>query len=229
MLGEVPFRHYYGTIDGTPLFVMLAWEYYLVSGDLQTIRDIWPALELALAWMDKYGDRDGDGFVEYARDTEKGLENQGWKDSHDSIIFHTDGHLAKGPIALCEVQGYVYAAKLGMSRLAALLGHDAMAERLSTQALDLREKFDAAFWNEEIGTFVLALDGEKKQCAVRSSNAGHALFTGIAKPERAAKVPRRCSATTGSTAGACGPSPRARHATTRCRTITARSGRTTTR
>ena len=187
MLGEVPFRHYYGTIDGTPLFVMLAWEYYLVSGDLETIKGIWPALELALAWMDKYGDRDGDGFVEYARDTDKGLENQGWKDSHDSI-FHADGHLAKGPIALCEVQGYVYAAKNGMGRLAALLGHDAMAERLSTQAQDLREAFDAAFWNEEIGTYALALDGAKAQCAVRSSNAGHALFTGIAKPERAARV-----------------------------------------
>ena len=187
MLGEVPFRHYYGTIDGTPLFVMLAWEYYAVTGDLETVRAIWPALELALEWMDRYGDRDGDGFVEYARDTDKGLENQGWKDSHDSI-FHADGHLAKGPIALCEVQGYVYAAKNGMAKLAALLGHDSMAERLTQEAASLRERFDAAFWNEEIGTYALALDGAKKQCAVRSSNAGHALFTGIAKPERAARV-----------------------------------------
>ncbi|WP_043353522.1 amylo-alpha-1,6-glucosidase, partial [Methylobacterium sp. B1] len=187
MLGEVPFRHYYGTIDGTPLFVMLAWEYYAVTGDLDTVRAIWPALELALEWMDRYGDRDGDGFVEYARDTDKGLENQGWKDSHDSI-FHTDGHLAKGPIALCEVQGYVYAAKNGMAKLSALLGHDPMAERLTQEAVALRENFDAAFWNEEIGTYALALDGAKKQCAVRSSNAGHALFTGIAKPERASRV-----------------------------------------
>ncbi|TXM94150.1 amylo-alpha-1,6-glucosidase [Methylobacterium sp. WL116] len=187
MLGEVPFRHYYGTIDGTPLFVMLAWDYYAVTGDRETITRIWPALELALAWMNEYGDRDGDGFVEYARDTDKGLENQGWKDSHDSI-FHTDGHLAKGPIALCEVQGYVYAAKNGMAKLAAMLGHDAMAESLTLEANDLREKFDAAFWNAEIGTYALALDGEKRQCAVRSSNAGHALFTGIAKPERAAQV-----------------------------------------
>ena len=187
MLGEVPFRHYYGTIDGTPLFAMLAWEYYAVSGDIETIRVVWPALERALAWIDTYGDRDGDGFVEYARDTDKGLENQGWKDSHDSI-FHADGQLAKGPIALCEVQGYVYAAKHGLARLAALLGHDAMAERLSEQARMLRESFDAAFWNEEIGTYALALDGAKRQCAVRSSNAGHALFTGIAKPERAERV-----------------------------------------
>lgn len=187
MLGEVPFRHYYGTIDGTPLFVMLASEYYAVTGDLETIKHIWPALELAVEWMNVYGDRDGDGFVEYARDTDKGLENQGWKDSHDSI-FHADGHLAKGPIALCEVQGYVYAAKNGMAKLAAGLGHDDLATRLGKEAEALRANFDAAFWNEEIGTYALALDGAKKQCAVRSSNAGHALFTGIALPERAASV-----------------------------------------
>ncbi|WP_018042014.1 amylo-alpha-1,6-glucosidase [Methylobacterium sp. 88A] len=187
MLGEVPFRHYYGTIDGTPLFVMLAYEYYAVTGDIETIKRIWPALELALTWMNEYGDRDGDGFVEYARDTDKGLENQGWKDSHDSI-FHTDGQLAKGPIALCEVQGYVYAAKNGMAKLATLLGHDDLATRLGKEALALRENFDKAFWCEEIGTYALALDGAKKQCAVRSSNAGHALFTGIALPERAASV-----------------------------------------
>ena len=187
MLGEVPFRHYYGTIDGTPLFVMLAWEYYSVTGDRETIERIWPALELGLAWMDEHGDRDGDGFVEYERDTDKGLQNQGWKDSHDSI-FHTDGHLAQGPIALCEVQGYVYAAKNGMAKLASMLGHEAMAERLTGEARTLRERFDKAFWVEEIGTYALALDGAKKPCAVRSSNAGHALFTGIALPERAARV-----------------------------------------
>ena len=187
MLDEVPFRHYYGTIDGTPLFVMLAYEYYAVTGDRETIARIWPTLELAVEWMNKYGDRDGDGFVEYARDTDKGLENQGWKDSHDSI-FHTDGQLAKGPIALCEVQGYVYAAKNGMAKLATLLGHDEFAARLGDEARLLRENFDRAFWCEEIGTYALALDGAKKQCAVRSSNAGHALFTGIALPERAASV-----------------------------------------
>ena len=187
MLGEVPFRHYYGTIDGTPLFVMLAWEYYAVTGDRDTIAAIWPALELALEWMNTYGDRDGDGFVEYARDTDKGLENQGWKDSHDSI-FHTDGNLAKGPIALCEVQGYVYAAKNGAAKLATLLGHDDLAQRLGEEARALRENFDKAFWCEAIGTYALALDGEKRQCAVRSSNAGHALFAGIALPERAASV-----------------------------------------
>jgi glycogen debranching enzyme len=187
MLGEVPFRHYYGTIDGTPLFVMLAAQYHEVTGDLDTIRAIWPQLKLALDWIDTYGDRDGDGFVEYARETEQGLANQGWKDSHDSI-FHVDGAMAKGPIALCEVQGYVYAAKRGAARLASLLGEDDLSVRLTGQANTLRENFDRAFWCEAIGTYALALDGAKRQCAVRSSNTGHALFTDIALPERASRV-----------------------------------------
>ncbi|MDF9794405.1 glycogen debranching enzyme [Methylorubrum extorquens] len=140
MLGEVPFRHYYGTIDGTPLFVMLAAQYHEVTGDLDTIRAIWPQLKLALEWIDTYGDRDGDGFVEYARETEQGLANQGWKDSHDSI-FHADGAMAKGPIALCEVQGYVYAAKRGAARLASMLGEDDLSVRLSAAANTLRENF----------------------------------------------------------------------------------------
>jgi glycogen debranching enzyme len=187
MLGEVPFRHYYGTIDGTPLFVMLAAQYHEVTGDLDTIRSIWPQLKLALDWIDQYGDRDGDGFVEYARETEQGLANQGWKDSHDSI-FHADGAMAKGPIALCEVQGYVYAAKQGAAKLARLLGEDDLATRLTADAETLRTKFDEAFWCEEIGTYALALDGAKRPCTVRSSNTGHALYTGIALPERAARV-----------------------------------------
>ncbi|SFL29728.1 glycogen debranching N-terminal domain-containing protein [Methylorubrum salsuginis] len=187
MLGEVPFRHYYGTIDGTPLFVMLAAQYHEVTGDLDTIRSIWPQLKLSLDWIDQYGDRDGDGFVEYARETEQGLANQGWKDSHDSI-FHADGAMAKGPIALCEVQGYVYAAKQGAAKLARLLGEDDLATRLTADAEKLQKKFDEAFWCEEIGTYALALDGAKRPCVVRSSNTGHALFTGIALPERAAQV-----------------------------------------
>jgi glycogen debranching enzyme len=187
MLGEVPFRHYYGTIDGTPLFVMLAAQYHEVTGDLDTIRSIWPQLKLALAWIDQYGDRDGDGFVEYARETEQGLANQGWKDSHDSI-FHSDGAMAKGPIALCEVQGYVFAAKQGAAKLARLLGEDDLATSLTADAEKIQRKFDEAFWCEEIGTYALALDGAKRPCAVRSSNTGHALFTGIALPERAAQV-----------------------------------------
>ncbi|MCF4129416.1 amylo-alpha-1,6-glucosidase [Methylobacterium sp. SyP6R] len=187
ILGEVPFKLYYGTIDATPLFVMLAGQYYEQTGDLATIKAIWPNLLAALNWIDEYGDRDKDGFVEYARETEKGLANQGWKDSHDSI-FHADGRMAQGPIALCEVQGYVYAAKKGAAKLAALMGDATLSERLKGEAERLRQAFDEKFWLPEIGTYAIALDGDKRACAVRSSNAGHALFTGIAYPERAESV-----------------------------------------
>ncbi|MGA8759824.1 MAG: amylo-alpha-1,6-glucosidase [Stellaceae bacterium] len=186
-LGEVPFSRYYGTVDATPLFVMLAGEYYARTGDLDTIRALWPNLEAALRWCDTYGDADGDGFVEYHRKNANGLVNQGWKDSHDAI-FHADGRLAEGPIALCEVQGYVYAAKHQGANLAAALGDAAMASRLRQQAETLREKFEAAFWCEELSTYGLALDGDKNLCRVVSSNAGHALLTGIADPERARRV-----------------------------------------
>jgi len=186
-LGEIPFGRYYGSIDSTPLFVMLAAEYLDATGDSETIVQLWPAIERALDWIDRYGDRDGDGFVEYARRTEAGLEQQGWKDSHDSV-FHADGSPAEGPVALCEVQGYVYAAKLGASRLAAGLGHEALGRRLEEQAEELRQRFDAAFWCDDLGTYALALDGRKRPCRVRSSNAGHCLFTGIALPERAPRV-----------------------------------------
>ena len=186
-LKEVPFGRYYGTVDATPLFVMLAGMYHARTGDLQTIETIWPAIEAALAWCDTHGDKDRDGFLEYFRETDGGLANQGWKDSQDSI-FHADGKLAKGPLALCEVQGYLYAAKEAAARLAALLGHDARAEDLRDEAAALRLRFHEAFWCEAIGTYALALDGEKRQCAVRSSNAGHTLFTGIADPAVARRV-----------------------------------------
>ena len=130
---------------------------------------------------------DGDGFVEYARQTDKGLSNQGWKDSSDSI-FHRDGRLASAPIALCEVQGYVFAAKQGAAMLAARLGYSELSAQLADQAEALRVKFEDAFWIEEAGTYALALDGEKKRCEVLASNAGHLLFAGIASPERAKRV-----------------------------------------
>ena len=188
-LGEVPFRLYYGTVDATPLFVMLAGMYFERTGDLAFIRSIWPNVRAALAWIDEFGDRDGDGFVEYRRETERGLANQGWKDSHDSI-FHADGALAEGPIALCEVQAYVYGAKTRAADLASALGDDAGAERLRGEARTLREAFEARFWQEDLGLYALALDGVKKPCRVRASNAGHALFAGIATPERARTVAR---------------------------------------
>lgn len=187
LLGEVPFRRYYGTVDATPLFVMLAGMYFERTGDRDTIAAIWPNIKAALAWIDTYGDRDGDGFVEYFRETPQGLANQGWKDSHDSI-FHADGSSAEGPIALVEVQSYVYAAKHKAAGLAALFGDTQLATQLTTAAEHLRTTFDAAFWCDNIATYALALDGDKRPCRVRSSNAGHALMSGIALPHRAAPL-----------------------------------------
>ncbi|MGH9503500.1 MAG: amylo-alpha-1,6-glucosidase [Terriglobales bacterium] len=186
-LGEVPFGCYYGTVDATPLFVMLAHEYYARSGDLAFIKKIWPNLERALQWIDTFGDCDRDGFVEYSRQSEDGLVQQGWKDSNDSV-FHADGTLAAGPIALCEVQGYVYAAKRGAAHLASLLGDPQRSATLEAQASALRTQFAEAFWCQEIATYAMALDGRKQPCAIRTSNPGHCLYTGIANPDHAYQV-----------------------------------------
>ena len=186
-LGEVPFRRYYGSVDSTPLFVMLAAQYYERTADIETIRAIWPNILAAIAWIDRYGDVDGDGFVEYARMTDKGLSNQGWKDSLDSI-FHSDGRLAQGPIALCEVQAYVFAAKKGAAVLAARIGDSDLSAKLAAEANDLQARFQAAFWVEELGTYAIALDGDKRPCEVLASNAGHCLFAGIASPAHAARI-----------------------------------------
>jgi glycogen debranching enzyme len=186
-LREVPFGLYYGSVDSTPLFVLLAGLYLERTGDIETISSLWPAIEAALAWIAGPGDPDGDGFVEYKRASEQGLANQGWKDSHDAI-FHADGQLAEGEIALAEVQGYVYAAKRMAARCARRLGRDDAARQLDAEAEKLAERFEAAFWCPEIETYALALDGAKKPCAVRASNAGQVLFTGIADPKRAALV-----------------------------------------
>lgn len=186
-LNEIPFSRYYGTVDATPLFIILAGAYFDHTGDMKTIEEIWEALELALEWIDRYGDLDGDGFVEYDRQAENGLVQQGWKDSNDSV-FHANGQLAEGPIALCEVQGYVYAAKSAASRLAEARGRHPLAAKLSYQAEELREAFERAFWLEELGTYALALDGRKNPCRVRTSNPGHCLYSGIVSEERAARV-----------------------------------------
>ncbi|MDQ0134108.1 glycogen debranching enzyme [Neorhizobium galegae] len=186
-LGEVPFRRYYGSIDSTPLFVMLAGEYLKRTGDLATLETILPNIEAALTWINEHGDRDGDGFVEYGRQTEEGLINQAWKDSHDSV-FHSDGTLAKGPIAIAEVQAYVYGAWQAAAEIFRRLGRPERAAEFQARAEGLRRAFDVSFFDEELGTYVLALDGEKRACRVRSSNSGHALFTGIAYPERAKVV-----------------------------------------
>jgi glycogen debranching enzyme len=186
-LGEIPFGRYYGTIDATPLFVALAGEYYQRTADLETVRGLWPAIERALAWMDGPGDPDHDGYVEYQRKSENGLVNQGWKDSDDSV-FHADGRLAEGRIALAEVQGYVYLAKTHAARLADAMGDPGSARVLLAQAGQLRERFERDFWCEELGTYALALDGDKRPCRVRTSNAGHVLWSGIASAARGKRV-----------------------------------------
>lgn len=177
-LGEIPFTLYYGTIDATPLFVMLAGAYFANTHDLDFVRSIWPNIDLALDWMDRYGDRDGDGFIEYARLSAKGLIQQGWKDSWDSVS-HEDGSLAAPPIALCEVQGYSYAAKCAGATIALALGQVEKSQTLLIQAEKLKNNFHKRFWSEELSTYVLALDGQKRQCRVKASNAGHCLYTGI--------------------------------------------------
>ncbi|MBS7810161.1 amylo-alpha-1,6-glucosidase [Roseococcus pinisoli] len=186
-LGEVPFRRYYGSVDSTPLFVMLAGAYLRRTADLVTVRRIWPNLQAALSWISDYGDRDGDGFVEYGRQTDDGLINQGWKDSHDSV-FHADGTLAKGPIALAEVQAYVYGAWQSAAEIAHRLGFADLAAEYEGLAAKLRKSFDAHFFDKALGTYVIALDGQKKPCRVLTSNAGHVLLTGLALPERAKSV-----------------------------------------
>jgi glycogen debranching enzyme len=186
-LGEIPFGRYYGSVDATLLFVAVAGAYYERTADLPFIQSIWPNVERALGWMETYGDRDGDGFIEYMRTSPQGLVQQGWKDSHDSI-FHADGTLVQGPIALCEVQGYAYAAKRAAAVLAAALGNAEMAARLQNQARELQERFERAFWCDDLSTYALALDGDKRPCRVRSSNPGHCLMAGIADPERARRT-----------------------------------------
>ena len=186
-LGEVPFGRYYGSIDATPLFIALAGMYWERTRDRATLEAIWPNIKAALDWIERAGDRDGDGFVEYDRRRASGLRNQGWKDSDDSV-FHADGSLATGPIALCEVQGYVYLAYRVAARLAADMDDYRQSAGLTIKAEALRRQFEETFWDEELGTYALALDGDKRACLVRTSNAGQLLFTGITAPERAARV-----------------------------------------
>ncbi len=186
-LNEIPFRRYYGSVDATPLFIILAGEYLQATGDLNFIRSIWGNIEAALNWIRDYGDSDGDGFVEYARRSSTGLVSQAWKDSQDSV-FHQDGTDAEAPIAICEVQGYVYMAKKHAAQIARALRNKKRSEELADEAEVLKELFHDAFWCEEIGTYALALDKNKEPCKVRSSNVGHCLYTGIVKSQVAERV-----------------------------------------
>jgi glycogen debranching enzyme len=185
--GEVPFGSYYGSIDSTPLWLILAGSYLERTGDKEFIAQLWPHIERALEWIDKYGDSDGDGFVEYHGKATGGLSNQGWKDADDSV-FYPDGRMPVPPVALCEVQGYVYEAKLMAAQLARALGHYEKAVALKLSAEKLKARFHHAFWSEKIQSYAIALDGDKNPVSIRSSNAGQCLFSGIARPEAAAKI-----------------------------------------
>lgn len=183
-LGEVPFGRYYGSIDSTPLFLILAGCYFDYTGDVKFLEHLRPHIDMALDWIDGYGDVDGDGFVEYTPHGEKGLVQQGWKDSNDSV-FHVDGSIAGPPIALCEVQGYVYAAKMAAAKIYGAWNDKERQRSLESEAAELQHHFEEAFWCDEISTYALALDGHKQPCRVRTSNPGHCLFSGIASPEKA--------------------------------------------
>ena len=186
-LGEIPFGCYYGSVDATPLFVILAGAYYERTADEDFARALWPHVEAALEWIDRCGDVDGDGFVDYVRRSPQGLVVQGWRDSVDST-FHAEGDLAEGAVALCEVQAYVYAAKCAAAGLARMLGDPTRAESLLEQSERLRVRFEETYWCEDLSTYALALDGRGRPCRVRASPAGHCLFAGIASPVRATRV-----------------------------------------
>jgi glycogen debranching enzyme len=192
--GEVPFGRYYGTVDATPLFVVLAGEYWRRTGDRATILQIWPNLQAALGWCEHHSDRDGDGFVAYHRRTPTGLVNQGWKDSHDAV-FHSDGRTAHGPIALVEVQAYVHQAYEHGAKLADLLGEHDAAERYRSRAKALKSAFHDRFWHSEHDTYVLALDGERRPCRITASNAGHVLMSDLAPGDAALRLGRTLMST----------------------------------
>jgi len=186
-LGELPFGEYYGGVDTTPLFVMLAGAYVSRTGDMALIEELWPALLRAIGWVERVGDNNGHGFVDYARSSEKGLSNQGWKDSHDSV-FHADGRFPDGPIALVEVQGYAFAAFRTMADLAAQRGLDEQAAQWRVRAEALRIAVEGRFWMKDLGFYALALDGHGQPCRVRASNAGHLLYCGLPSRERGMRV-----------------------------------------
>ena len=178
---------YYGTVDATPLFVVLLGELARWGADPRDIADLLPHADRALQWIEHFGDRDGDGFIEYRRATDRGLQNQGWKDSWDGITF-SDGRPAEAPIALCEVQGYAYDAYRARAFLATLTGDDATAERCSRRADELKTAFNERFWLPEQGWFALALDGDKKPVDSCASNMGHCLWSGIIDHDKAPLV-----------------------------------------
>jgi glycogen debranching enzyme len=188
--GEMPFGPYYGSVDATPLWLVLLSETFNWTSDEELVREMLPHAYRALDWIDNYGDIDGDGFVEYLRRSPRGLVNQGWKDSWDANI-HRDGRVARPPIALCEVQGYVYDAKYRMAALLEMFGDHEHAEKCRLEAIELARRFDKAFWNVERGFYAMALDADKMPLEVIASNPGHLLWSRIINRERARIVTER--------------------------------------
>jgi len=188
--GAVPFAPYYGTIDATPLFLNLAADYLRWTGDVQLLRELQPHADRAFEWLETYGDRDHDHLIEYVQEAGKGIANQGWKDSGDSMV-HKDGRLAEAPIALCEVQGYAYRAYTDWGYIYDLLQQPDRARQCRVKAQTLKTAFISAFWLEQEGALALALDGAKEQVASIASNMGHVLSSGILDPERAKRVAER--------------------------------------
>ena len=177
-LREIPYIPYYGSVDSTPLALILLGEYVAWTRDEKNLREWWPSVRKAVEWMDQWGDRDGDGFIEYIKRSSTGLDNQGWKDSHNSIMY-ANGVLAQAPIALCEVQGYAYRARLAVAGLATWLGEHEFAETLGKRAARLKADFREAFWDRTENYIYLARDARKEPCRVMSSNQGHCLWAGI--------------------------------------------------
>lgn len=186
-LGEIPHTPYFGTVDATPLFLVLLARHAGWTGRLDVFRDLRGNVDRALHWMDEYGALKDGGYIDYESSSEEGLANQGWKDSGDAIV-RADGELAEPPIALVEVQGYAYLAKSAIAELFERDGKPEWAERLRREAEELRERFETDFWLEDKGTYALALQKDGSPAAVVSSNPGHALWAGIASPDRAARV-----------------------------------------
>ncbi|QKC86377.1 amylo-alpha-1,6-glucosidase [Mesorhizobium sp. NZP2077] len=184
-LSELPFGRYYGGVDTTPLYIHLACSYADRTGDIGFIDTLWPSLCAAAEWIETASR--STGFLTYQRAAESGLANQGWKDSFDSV-FHADGRIPKGPIALVEVQGYVFAAFQGLAKLARLRGETERAESWEIRADTLRQQVERHFWIEDLGYYALALDGDGQPCMVRTSNAGHLLYVGLPSPDRARMV-----------------------------------------
>jgi glycogen debranching enzyme len=185
--GELPHTPYYGSVDSTPLWLILLGATFDWTGDLAMVDRLWPNALAALDWIDHYGDLDGDCFVEYQRRSKRGLLNQGWKDSGDAIRDR-EGREAVPPIALAEVQGYVFDAKRRIARLARMRGDDKLGDRLDAEAQALAARFEAAFWVEDQHYYAMALDADKRQCDAIASNAGQCLWSGIVAPERAREV-----------------------------------------